>query len=406
MSSPSCPPWLQVAVKSYSHLNSVLSTLSKRETQREKARAVSRHSSARTSRRTPHILATLNSQTDAPLEYSVSVGSQPRNQSANRYIELEPFDRTRVVVGGESEAPGEGRYLNANWVRELHEGKWWIATQAPLPNTVHAFLSILLQPRTTPPTSISPSVSATASPSRVRTVVQLTLAHEGGRLKAHPYFPSQVGQGYIVPPEDGCDAPPLEITLVESKQIEEAMCVQSTVHLTYHTAPDPPSGDGVTFQHLLYTAWPDHGVPSPADRMSLLRFLQLVARVNRETSTSLPLSDTGTQSDVDPDPPIMVGCSAGIGRTGAFIALCSLLRAHGLLLPEHNDVEIESDQSVPPLPASPLGPLPEDVAADKVAAEIDSLREQRGGMVQREEQVLLIYELLQDAFMQRSGSEV
>ncbi len=95
------------------------------------------------------------------------------------------------------------------------------------------------------------------------------------------------------------------------------------------------------------------------------------------------------------DPPIVAGCSAGVGRTGAFIALSSLLRSHKVLSP--------AKEPSPPqvLPPSPIGPLPKSVENDAVVKEIDSLREQRPGMVQRDEQVRLIYEMLQDVTERR-----
>ena len=58
-----------------------------------------------------------------------------------------------------------------------------------------------------------------------------------------------------------------------------------------------------TVTHMLYTAWPDHGVPRNA--MSLISFIR---RVRKEHPTSLAT-------------PLLVHCSAGVGRTGTFILL-------------------------------------------------------------------------------------
>ena len=91
---------------------------------------------------------------------------------------------------------------------------------------------------------------------------------------------------------------------------------------------------------------------------------------------------------LDPDPPIMVGCSQAAG-TGTYIALSSI--SSNLLPPALRPI-----LSYVQLPASPLGPLPSDAVNDMVVQEIDSLREQRPGMVQRAEQAALVYNLLAD----------
>ena len=59
----------------------------------------------------------------------------------------------------------------------------------------------------------------------------------------------------------------------------------------------------LTVTHMFYTAWPDHGVPRNA--MSLISFIR---RVRKEHPTSLAT-------------PLLVHCSAGVGRTGTFILL-------------------------------------------------------------------------------------
>ena len=402
------------------HVNSMLHLLASRESLRLTAREVSRLQVIPT----PHIHAAnlLRQGVESKFvdHYSITVGVNKENNARNRYADIVPYDRTRVIVQWPStgtmtmtdkEGEGKGRYLNANWVLERQGKKWWIATQAPLRHTAHAFLSLILQPNVCSPlvilSSHSEDMKAPATTSRVRTVVQLTQDLENGRRKADSYFPSDVGACFLIPPEAGCDAPSLKVTLLATKSIEHAHCIQSTVSIVPIT--DPPrdsvediaggideknaTDDQVVFQHLLYLSWPDHGVPNPQDRASLLAFIQLVESTNRDLSqcTIHPeASSDYTSTVLDPDPPIMVGCSAGVGRTGTFIALSSLLRASGLLPPASRPTPFSV------LPASPLGPLPGDAVNDPVVQEIDSLREQRPGMVQRAEQAVLIYKVLAD----------
>lgn len=320
----------------------------------------------------------------------------------------------------------QDRYLNASWVQELYGNRWWIASQAPIPETSHAFLSLLLQPSTHPPPSLLPTPPQSPHGSQVRTIVQLTMNVESGRRKAHAYFPEVVGQTMIIPPEEGSYLPPLKLTLLNQEVYETAHCVRSTVSLSVLSrtsngqaqAPKPPpfspsqprhsvggSSDSgsdddqyfaddetsrVTFTHLLYESWPDHGIPKLEDQASLLQFIRLAHEINKEQPSGSPSH---------PDPPFVVGCSAGIGRTGSFIGLSSLLRTYGLIESDVPTVDVLR-QSLNPqdIVESPLGPLPASMSDDPVAREIDSLREQRPGMVQRNEQALLVYDLLVSAF--------
>ncbi|KAH7916396.1 protein-tyrosine phosphatase-like protein [Hygrophoropsis aurantiaca] len=337
---------------------------------REKSRKRARDNSLQEANATTRNPTTGKSQSDA--HYSVLAGYHPDHYYANRYSDIAPYDRTRVIVG-------QGRYLNASWVRELYGGKLWIATQAPLPPTAHTFLSALMQPLAT-------SSDSRTSSGRVRTVVQLTQNFESGRQKAHAYFPSVPGQSMVAPPEPGCNAPPLKVTLIESHIITDSQCLQSKISIHPISSPNGRHEEPVVFTHMLYGAWPDHGVPQSEDQASLLSFTRLVDRVNRNGVV-----------DQDPDPPIMVNCSAGVGRTGAFIALSSLLRAY-LLLSE-STLPLPSDPTPPfSLPPSPLGCIPNEQQNDLVVQEIDALREQRPGMVQQEEQARLIYSILIQAF--------
>lgn len=78
---------------------------------------------------------------------------------------------------------------------------------------------------------------------------------------------------------------------------------------------------------------------------------------------------------------VLTHSSAGVGRTGAFISLSSLL--------------LESKGGDIPLDPSPLGPLPPDIASDRVASTVDQLREWRGMLVQGPEQMKMIYDMVE-----------
>lgn len=59
--------------------------------------------------------------------------------------------------------------------------------------------------------------------------------------------------------------------------------------------------------HFHFSAWPDHGVP--ADKTCLIQFIQRVRK-------DFQYYDT---------PPLVVHCSAGVGRSGTFIVLDSMM---------------------------------------------------------------------------------
>lgn len=381
------PSWLQSATQK-SALSLTLHTLDYREQQRQLARLgqdsflTSTSSSASTS-------TSAESTSGIPAyiraHYSCAAGQLPAHRHKNRYISLEPYDRTRVKVPSRPDGfPGNGdtddaddeRYINANWVRELFGGKYWIAAQAPLPNTFHAFLTLCM-------TRASPHRQ------RVHTIVQLTMPVENGRRRAHNYFSSQA-ENFIVHPEQGCDPSLHSIHIhVESEEdLPDARCILTDLRLRwYDQQQQQPVGQEFQATHLLYTGWPDFGVPS--DNESILNFVRLVERVNnRHLNATIP-------SDPNISPPPLVHCSAGVGRTGSFIALSSVLRAYSLLTSHRS---ASNPSFPPPLPLSPFGPLPSKFKNDIVAHEIDALREQRQRMVERDEQAAWVYQALFDAF--------
>ena len=167
---------------------------------------------------------------DPQRAYACSVGLQLANRQNNRYGDVIAYDRTRVITPGFP----DGHYLNANWVRERFGGKWHIATQAPLPATVHSFLSLFLNPNPVAPAH-ELTEGETVPFQTPRTIVQLTQNVERRVTKASPYFPAEVGESmtWTPQPESGniTSIPSITIELVATEQ--EDCWQHSTLRIAY-----------------------------------------------------------------------------------------------------------------------------------------------------------------------------
>jgi hypothetical protein len=200
-------------------------------------------------------------------------------------------------------------------------------------------------------------------------------------------LPEQLGVG-----RNASTIPAIEVHLVKRK-IFLPHCVKSTLRLITPGTSQYGGNGGrtapteVAVTHLLFDAWPDHSVPSTKqNQKALIDLIHSLDSVNR-------LSPYATSSN--PDPPMIVHCSAGVGRTGTFIALCSLLRSTGLLPSPHKRVR---GGGPPRLGSSPMGPLEGDFEEeDPVIREIDGLREQRMRMMEGLEQFKLLYQVWGEA---------
>jgi len=310
--------------------------------------------------------------------YSVNLAVAPRHQPLNRYSDITPYDRGCVMVK-QNDATGPSQYLNGNWVREVGGNAWCLATQAPLPGTMYTFFSMC--------TSLVPPRQ------RIRTIVQLTPVIERGMRKGHPYVPTQVGPKgafFLTAPSgphprtserDGThDLPLMEVILVNQREIPDAQCIQSTLRISLRD-PFEAVIESVDVQHFFFTAWPDHGVPS--DAIPIIKLVHLV-------------DDANSKGGMGSVAPVLVHCSAGVGRTGTFIAISSMFRLFKLLPDVSNDRLGDPTEDQPPA-IPPLGRMSQTVSEDLVALEIDGLRELRPGMLQRPEQVLFVYVVLAHA---------
>ncbi|XP_048885612.1 receptor-type tyrosine-protein phosphatase O-like isoform X2 [Brienomyrus brachyistius] len=203
------------------------------------------------------------------------------NRSKNRYTNILPYDFSRVKLLSMQNEEGSD-YINANYIPGYKGPREYIATQGPLPETRDDFWKMVLQ-------------------QKCRIIVMLTQCNERRRVKCDHYWPYT-----DVPVTYG------EITV---EMLSEKESPEWTVRNFRLSCADETQD----VLHLNYTSWPDHGVPTINAIESILQFVH-IAR----------------QQAVKLKGPIIVHCSAGVGRTGTFIALDRLMQH----MREHEFVDV------------------------------------------------------------------
>jgi tyrosine-protein phosphatase non-receptor type 11 len=241
--------------------------------------------------------------------YSRKEGQKPENKAKNRYKNILPFDHTRVVLRDVAEDKPGADYINANYIHHEEDSpsgvvtgkpfKQYIATQGCVGSTRGDFYHMIWQERSL-------------------LVVMTTKVMERGKTKCARYWPD-VGQ-------------------------TEEYGSYSVTNVTEETSKDYTLREFVLTKgeekrnvfHYHFLGWPDHGTPE--DPGSVLNFLHDV-NIKQEA-----LEAAG---------PIVVHCSAGIGRTGTFIVIDMIIdqiQTLGL------DCEIDIQRTIQVFASSSLSP--------------------------------------------------
>jgi len=203
--------------------------------------------------------------------------SNPDNKHKNRYLNIVAYDHSRVIL---SQIPGQKKntdYINANYIDGFQKFQAYIGSQGPLDETFEAFWRMIWE-------------------QKVYVVVMITNLVERGRRKCDMYWPKEgtMTYGHI------------DVTMVkEDIMANYTLRTLKLKHTKLKKKKWIASERMVEQYH--YTAWPDHG--TPADTLPVLAF------VRKSVSSNPP--DGG---------PIVAHCSAGVGRTGTYIAIDAMMK--------------------------------------------------------------------------------
>lgn len=245
-------------------------------------------------------------------EFSFQQFLNPANKYKNRYANIVAYDHSRVLLNPIESIAGSD-YINANFIDGYNRQRAYVAAQGPLMETFDDFWRMMWEQMSS-------------------VIVMLTKLEERGRRKCDQYWPERGTKNYGA----------IQVTLKE------------TLHMSHYTVrkfmikhKKYPDDDRIIKQ-FHFTAWPDHGVPShPTPLLSLVRHTN---SANRESVG-----------------PMVVHCSAGVGRTGTFITLDVMLQ------------RISQEDSV------------------DVFGFVRQMRYQRNFMVQTEAQYVFIHDALLEA---------
>ncbi|XP_052573070.1 receptor-type tyrosine-protein phosphatase delta isoform X27 [Peromyscus californicus insignis] len=233
------------------------------------------------------------------------------NKPKNRYANVIAYDHSRVLLSAIEGIPGSD-YVNANYIDGYRKQNAYIATQGSLPETFGDFWRMIWEQRSA-------------------TVVMMTRLEERSRVKCDQYWPSRGTETHGL----------VQVTLLDTVELA-TYCVRTFA--LYKNG----SSEKREVRQFQFTAWPDHGVPEHPT--PFLAFLRRVKTCNPP--------DAG---------PMVVHCSAGVGRTGCFIVIDAMLE------------RIKHEKTV------------------DIYGHVTLMRAQRNYMVQTEDQYIFIHDALLEA---------
>ena len=184
------------------------------------------------------------------------------NNNLNRYSNVRPYWDTLVKINSGN------KYINASWVHTPIK-EFFISTQGPLDTTIDDFWEMIYQ-------------------YDIKVIIMLCKLEENNKIKCAKYWDNT------------------KINNFNFREINEEIDLNGIIIRNFEFQKKNSNNYfPKTIIQLHYTCWEDHTAPDETSFFHLLELFKLM-NIYREHSS------------------VVVHCSAGVGRTGTFIALFDL----------------------------------------------------------------------------------
>ena len=183
------------------------------------------------------------------------------NSNLDRYSDIKPYKHNKISINN-----GKG-YINASPINIGKRDNYFIATQGPKPETIEDFWTMVYE-------------------NNSNVIVMLCNIMEGGNIKCENYWEKTKMKKFSVE--------------IQNEKVFKMHIIRILI------LKNKEKNDERTVYQIHFTAWPDHGIPDISGGTVFQVFCEINQKVDEFNNGNNP---------------IIVHCSAGVGRTGTFVSM-------------------------------------------------------------------------------------
>ena len=233
-----------------------------------------------------------------------------QNKELDRYRDIRCFKNNNITIGDEL------KYINASYIGVIFRANYFITTQAPKDKTINDFWRMVYE-------------------EKAKVVVMLCNFEEGGKKKCANYLPSENNQNnqnfqnaQNVQNFQNAQNNQNNQNAQNAQNVQNDQNIQNEIKVNLirkevyeefdiRTLELELNNDKRTVTHIHYKKWPDKGVPDMNSFNTFEEIIKIVDQINKSKH------DKEKENEFHP---IVVHCSAGVGRTGTFISMFCLYK--------------------------------------------------------------------------------